>query len=227
MEISKRIKTDIQNSEALKDKIESLNLKNREIMKNNIQHERTINTLKVTLKSLEQRLAQAQTKIEELNAVKGENEAVNKKFATQKKHLETCIKEIEGYKKYQEEIQKKYEALEKKAAAAPAPIPEGESKNTHEATLGAFRKARASNQQSRQSRSSTFFQELAKTSMLPGRKPDSTMTPQNNSASRGGNMKSVNSLEVQRHLQVQEETYTDIIYKLQHDRMRLRGKDIA
>jgi hypothetical protein len=118
-------------------------------------------------------------------------------------------------------MQKKYVELEKKAAEAPV-LPEGAG--SYEDTLGHFRKARAVNQQSRQSRSSTFFQELAKTSMLGGRKLDSTMTPQN--MARGGNMKSVNTVEVQKHLQMQEENYTDIIYKLEHDRMRLRGKDI-
>lgn len=56
MEISKKIKADIQNSEQLKDKIEQLNAKNREAIKQNLQHERTINTMKVTAKSLEQRL---------------------------------------------------------------------------------------------------------------------------------------------------------------------------
>jgi hypothetical protein len=74
MEISKKIRTDIQNSEALKDKIETLNTKNREALKQNMQQDRTINTLKVTTKSLEQRLTTAQTKIEELNQTKGENE---------------------------------------------------------------------------------------------------------------------------------------------------------
>jgi hypothetical protein len=64
MEISKAIKNDIQNFEALKDKIEQLNTKNREHTKVNMQQDRTINTLKVTNKSLEARLAQAQTKIE-------------------------------------------------------------------------------------------------------------------------------------------------------------------
>ena len=53
MEISKKIRTDIQNSEALKDKIETLNTKNREALKQNMQQDRTINTLKVTTKSLE------------------------------------------------------------------------------------------------------------------------------------------------------------------------------
>lgn len=53
MEISKKIRTDIQNSEALKDKIESLNTKNREALKQTMQQDRTINTLKVTTKSLE------------------------------------------------------------------------------------------------------------------------------------------------------------------------------
>jgi hypothetical protein len=43
-------------------------------MQNILQFERTVNTMKVTVKSLEQRLATAQTKIEELNSVKGENE---------------------------------------------------------------------------------------------------------------------------------------------------------
>lgn len=59
MEISKAIKNDIQNFEALKDKIEQLNTKNREHTKVNMQQDRTINTLKVTNKSLEARLAQA------------------------------------------------------------------------------------------------------------------------------------------------------------------------
>ena len=36
MEISKKIRTDIQNSEALKDKIETLNTKNREALKQNM-----------------------------------------------------------------------------------------------------------------------------------------------------------------------------------------------
>jgi hypothetical protein len=63
--------------------------------------------------------------------------------------------------------------------------------------------------------------------MLGGRKLDSTMTPQNVSAARGGNIKPINSVEVQKHLQVQEENYSNIIYQLQHDRMRLRGKEVT
>jgi hypothetical protein len=59
MEISKKIRTDIQNSEHLKDKIEQLNAKNREAIKKTLEQERTINTMKVTTKSLEQRLTQA------------------------------------------------------------------------------------------------------------------------------------------------------------------------
>jgi predicted RNase H-like nuclease (RuvC/YqgF family) len=74
MQISSKIKQDIQNSEALKDKIEALNTKIREEVKQNLQQDRTINTMKVTTKSLEQRLAQAQSTIEELNSVKSENE---------------------------------------------------------------------------------------------------------------------------------------------------------
>jgi hypothetical protein len=57
MQISSKIKQDIQNSEALKDKIEALNIKIREEVKQNLQQDRTINTMKVTTKSLEQRLA--------------------------------------------------------------------------------------------------------------------------------------------------------------------------
>jgi len=50
--------------------------------------------------------------------------------------------------------------------------------------------------------------------MLGGRKLDSTMTPQNVSAARGGNIKPINSVEVQKHLQTQEENYSNIIYQL-------------
>jgi predicted nucleic acid-binding Zn-ribbon protein len=73
--------------------------------------------MKVTIKSLEQRLASAQTKIEELNSVKGENEQLTKKHGVLKKQLEASVLEIEGYKKRQEDMLKKYEELEKKAAA--------------------------------------------------------------------------------------------------------------
>lgn len=53
MEISNRIKTDIQNSEALKDKIESLIQKNKGHMQKQIQDEREISILKTTKTSLE------------------------------------------------------------------------------------------------------------------------------------------------------------------------------
>lgn len=64
--------------------------------------------MKVTIKSLEQRLTTAQTKIEELNSVKGENETMTKKHSILKKQLESSIKEIEGHKKHQEDMLKKY-----------------------------------------------------------------------------------------------------------------------
>ena len=121
-------------------------------------------------------------------------------------------------------MQKKYEELEKKAAEGAVA---SEQQASYQENLGNFRKAKGLNQQSRQSRTSTWFQELAKTSMLGGRKLDSTMTPQNVSAARGGNIKPINSVEVQKHLQAQEENYSNIIYQLQHDRMRLRGKDVT
>lgn len=70
MEISKKIRTDIQNSEQLKDTIENLNQRNKKHLENRVQDERTINMLKVTGKSNEKRLAEAHTKIEELNSVK-------------------------------------------------------------------------------------------------------------------------------------------------------------
>lgn len=40
-------------------------------------------------------------------------------------------------------------------------------------------------------------------------------------------MKGQNSVEMQKVLIQQEETYTNIIYQLQTDRLRLRGKDIT
>ena len=53
MEISKKIRIDIENSESLKDKIDQLNSKNREHLKQILTDEKTINTMKVTIKSLE------------------------------------------------------------------------------------------------------------------------------------------------------------------------------
>jgi len=65
-----------------------------------------------------------------------------------KKQLETAVKEVEGLKKYQDEMQKKYEDLEQKASMAPAAGAAVESQS-HEDTIGNYRKARAVNQKSR------------------------------------------------------------------------------
>jgi len=63
--------------------------------------------------------------------------------------------------------------------------------------------------------------------MLGGRKVDSiSMTPMSQPG-RGAQMKGQNSVEMQKVLIQQEETYTNIIYQLQTDRLRLRGKDIT
>lgn len=116
MEISKRIRLDIQNSEALKDKIDQLNLKLKKEVNANLENKRQTEILKVTIKSLEGRLAKAQTEIEQLNSVKGEHESMTKKHNLQKKQLEAATTEAAGLKKYQDELLKKYEDLEKKAA---------------------------------------------------------------------------------------------------------------
>lgn len=55
-----------------------------------------------------------------------------------------------------------------------------------------------------------------------------TLTPQNVLTSKAAAGKNVlTSIEVQKSLQIQEENYIDIIYKLQHDRLTLRGKNIT
>ena len=87
IEISKKIRTDIQHSESLKDKIETLEAKNREGIKKNLEQERALATQKVGTKSLEQRLVQAQTKIEELNSAKAEAERAGKEYDAVKKRL--------------------------------------------------------------------------------------------------------------------------------------------
>lgn len=74
MEIVKRIQSDIQNSEALKDKIVQLTTKRKEQLDQNMRQEKQLDTMKVTVKSLEQRLAQKTTEVEQLNQVKTENE---------------------------------------------------------------------------------------------------------------------------------------------------------
>lgn len=219
MEISKRIKEEIQNSESLKDKIEQLNAKNREIMKQNLNHENNTNRMTVTLKTLEKKLAQAQTKIEELNYIKGESEQNLKKHDTLIKQFEGLIKDLESVKKLNDDLIKKNDGLEKRASEAPS-----QPTSQHDENLGLYRKARQAGNLSRSSRTSTLFQELAKTSMLGGRKLDIAMTPQN--LAKGGMLGGVNQVEAQRHLQAQEENYIDIINKLQTDRMKLRGRDV-
>jgi len=116
-------------------------------MKTKLEQEKVVNTQKVTTKSLEQRLTQAQTKIEELNSIKSESEQLSKKYSILKTQFEVQIKEIEGLKKSNGDIQKMYEDLEKKAANAPVAAAGGQA--THEENLGNFRRARAVNQQSR------------------------------------------------------------------------------
>ena len=51
---------------------------------NLLENKRQTEILKVTIKSLEGRLAKAQTEIEQLNSVKGEHESMTKKFNLQK-----------------------------------------------------------------------------------------------------------------------------------------------
>ena len=52
----------------------------------------------MTTKSLEQRLAAAQTKIEELNQTKSQNEELTKDVASKKKQLEKAAIEIKNMK---------------------------------------------------------------------------------------------------------------------------------
>lgn len=62
--------------------------------------------------------------------------------------------------------------------------------------------------------------------MLGGKNLNS-MTPQAAAGAKGAKLSSLNSIEVQKQLQMQEDAYIDIIYHLEHDRMRLKGKDIS
>lgn len=71
-----------------------------------------------------------------------------------KKQVEASVKELENLKKYQDEMQKKYEALEKKATEGAVAT---EQQASYQENLGNFRKAKGLNQQSRQSRTSTWF----------------------------------------------------------------------
>jgi hypothetical protein len=68
--------------------------------------------------------------------------------------VEASVKELENLKKYQDEMQKKYEELEKKAAEGAVA---SEQQASYQENLGNFRKAKGFNQQSRQSRTSTWF----------------------------------------------------------------------
>lgn len=116
MEISNRIKTEIQNSEALKDKIENLISKNKQYMQKQIADEREIGFLKTTKTSLEQRLSTAKTEIESLNSVKNENKELEIKKTHLDKKLRELVKESEGQKKSIEDWAKKYEEVKDQAA---------------------------------------------------------------------------------------------------------------
>lgn len=179
--------------------------------------------MKVTTKSLEQRLTQSQTKVEELNHVKGENETLKKKFNSLSKNLEEARKEIESQKKQSEDMNKKFEEVSKKAAeGADALEKQGQEGGSYKDTLAMFRQNRGHNQQSRQSRTQHYFHEMAKTSWLGGRKIDSSMTPMASRSSATGN-----SAELQKMLYAQEENYQGIIYQLQLDRMKMKGAQVT
>lgn len=223
MEISKRIRTDMQNSEALKDTIQSLKQKNKDQLSKEMAQEKLINNMKVRTQVLEKSLTQAQSKIEELNSVKGENEELSKKHKQLKEQLTKSIEQIDGHKKHQKDMQKKYEELQKQAEAGTAAL---SNQSNYQENLGAFRKARGHQEPSSNSRFSTFFQELARTSWLSGRKMDSSMTPANMS-SAGSGMMNASSGEMQKLLYMQEENYQNIIHQLQLDRMKLKGRKIS
>lgn len=104
MEISKRIRTDMQNSEALKDTIQSLKQKNKDQLSKEMAQEKLINNMKVRTQVLEKSLTQAQSKIEELNSVKGENEELSKKHKQLKEQLTKSIEQIDGHKKHQKDM---------------------------------------------------------------------------------------------------------------------------
>lgn len=144
----------------------------------------------------------------------------------QKKQIEASVKEIEGLKKYQEDMQKKLEQLQKQVSEGAVTADQQTAGATHQDTLMGYRKSKGANQPSRQSKTSTFFQELAKTSWLGGRKADSSMTPANVSTNRTG-MINASSAEVQKLLYQQEETYQNIIHHLQLDRMKLKGLKVT
>ena len=111
--------------------------------------------------------------------------------------------------------------------SAPAETTE---KLSHEETLGLYRKKKESDNKSRQSKTTQMFQEYAKTSMLGvsnTRRPDGSITPHNPMTAKHGGKNALSNAEVQRSLQQQEENYIDIIYKLQHDRLTLRGKNVT
>ena len=79
-------------------------------------------------------------------------------------------------KKQIEDWAKKYDDVKDQAAKGQLAL-EQQANYSNYNKLGVFTQNRGGNQPSRQSRTSTFFQELAKTSVLGGRKVDSSMTP--------------------------------------------------
>lgn len=108
------------------------------------------------------------------------------------------MKDDEKKKKEIEDLQKRFEDVKNQAAQGQIAL-EQQQNNVGESLKG-FSKNRGGNQPSRQSRTSTFFQELAKTSMLGGRKVDSiSMTPMSQPG-RGAQMKGQNSVEMQKVL---------------------------
>jgi len=79
--------------------------------------DRQLATMKSTQKSLEQRLAQAQTKIESLNEVKTQNDSLQTQTGRQTKQVESMKKEIVELNKTLEREVKRAEEAEKKAAS--------------------------------------------------------------------------------------------------------------
>ena len=120
--------------------------------------------MKVTVKSLEQRLTQKTTEVEHLNQVKIENEQVLKENSVQKQQLNTAVKDIDYLKKALDESQDKLKAAKEKAKAHGATeslvsdglaAPGAQGGPSDGGSL--FRKMRKGEKSSRASRTSNYF----------------------------------------------------------------------
>ncbi|CDW91225.1 UNKNOWN [Stylonychia lemnae] len=204
-----KIRQDLEDTGAMKEKIESLQEKVKDQAMQFLMLKREKDDLSVVNQSLEQRLGDAQSKAEKVPALEMEKKRLIEKESYYSQQIEMAKKEIENLREKEKDLQGKLADFENNPVLA---------RELNRSSTKRMVMQSTTNAQTRQSRTSQYFQKLAQSSLL-GHKRES-MTPLARQST------SVTSNELQKQLQISEEAFTNVIVELQKDRMQLKGQHL-